>query len=75
MTADLAHPRDTRIAQNVRPITPAARTAGASLMCRTAMVAGDEQQTLSVSGGRPTGTRHLPALEGSRDMASGTRVR
>ena len=26
------------------------------------MVAGDEQQTLSVSGGRPTRTRHLPAV-------------
>jgi predicted enzyme related to lactoylglutathione lyase len=26
------------------------------------VVAGDEQQTLSVSGGRPTGTRHLPAV-------------
>jgi hypothetical protein len=26
------------------------------------MVAGDEQQTLSVSSGRPTGTRHLPAV-------------
>src|ERR671918_1715569 len=72
MTADLAHPRDTRIAQNVRPITPAARTAGASLMCRTAMVAGDEQQTLSVSGCRPTGTRHLPAVGGARTRSSDT---
>jgi hypothetical protein len=26
------------------------------------MVVGDEQRTLSVSGGHPVGTRHLPAL-------------
>jgi hypothetical protein len=26
------------------------------------MVVGQEQRTLSVSGGRPVGTRHLPAF-------------
>jgi hypothetical protein len=31
-------------------------------MCRTALVAGDEQRTLSVSGGGPAGARHLPAV-------------
>jgi hypothetical protein len=35
--------------------------------CRTAMVAGDEERTLSVSGSRPVGARHLPALEGTSD--------
>jgi hypothetical protein len=29
------------------------------------MVAGNEQQALSVSGGCPPGGRHLPALEGT----------
>jgi hypothetical protein len=46
---------------------------GASTKCRTAMVAGNEQQALSVSGGRPTGTRYLPAIWGAPDPAPGVR--
>jgi hypothetical protein len=35
---------------------------GIARKCRTAMAAGDGQQTLSVTGGHPAGTRHLPAF-------------
>jgi hypothetical protein len=47
---------------------------GIARKCRTAMVAGDEQQTRSVSGGRPTGTRHLPAFGGTRRRLVSPRV-
>jgi hypothetical protein len=46
-SADLAQPRRYQIAQNARPITPAARTTSPSLTSRTVMVAGDEERTLS----------------------------
>jgi hypothetical protein len=39
--------------------------------CRTAMVAGDEQQTLSVSGGRPTGTSHPRRFVASHGVLRG----
>ena len=34
------------------------------------MVAGDAQQTPSVSGGHPSGTRHLPALSGTEGVVT-----
>jgi hypothetical protein len=65
-SADLAQPRRYQIAQNARPITPAARTTSPSLTSRTVMVAGDEERTLSVSGAVP------PGLAASRRLVAPT---
>jgi hypothetical protein len=64
-SADLAQPRRCQIAQNARPMTPAARTPSPSLTSRTVMVAGDEERTLSVSGAVP------PGLAASRRFRTG----
>ena len=72
-SADLAHPRDARIAQNARPITRAARTSRASLMCRSRTASagaavspagGPLRDELAVSGQR------LLAASGQIPMAA-----
>jgi len=50
------------VPRNARPRTREMQRPQAWPKCRTAMVAGHKQRTLSVSGGRLAGASHTPAL-------------